>query len=917
MTALLTPDELSEATVDEIGGKAAGLRALVAADAPVPPFVVLPAAVFRSALATSKVPELLGALQFAAADTPTSDLAALFERESERLRGAVTDLSIAAVVAVVAGIELRFDPGCRLAVRSSMVGEDSAGSSYAGQLWTGVGVAADDAAVAVAVRTCWASVFSPHALWYSYTAGLALTTIRLAVVIQQMIDADAAGVLFTADPRSGERDVSVISAALGLGEAVVGGLVDCDEYRVRGGREIESTAGGATEQVVASADGATSLVPIPADRRGHRVLSSTQTLDLADWGRRLAAGFGRPLDIEFGYAGDELYLLQARPITALPPPPAAVDEGSEEWLWDDSNIQESFCGVTLPLTFSFASKVYQLVYRSLGGLLGVGEMVDRDHADMVRTMIGLLDGRVYYNLNAWFEGLSLLPSSGNNKADMERMMGVEEPVPFVVDQTTNRLAKLSMMARLAPAAARLAPQYVRLASGIEAFDERLAALERSVDLDVVRTATVGDCLRLETRLWTEVLAKWQAPIINDFRVMQASGKLRRLVESLTTDAGRRARLEIELLAAIEGLASVEPTRAMMRMAAHLRDHEATASAFTTGEPTAALAAARELDPEFDSMVGRYLAAFGGRCMGELKLETVTLRRDPTFLVEVVRSYIPRVDLDPDHMTRDETIRYRAALEEFGELAGPSRRGRALRTVESARVAIAAREHLRLARTRVFDIVRELYLSIGTRFAEAGVLDAPRDIFYLTVDEVRGFHEGTTVTTDLRGLVGLRRAEFDAFETRRPAHRIATRGTVHFTATFESTLDDDTSRTDADGSITWSGLGCYPKVAEGEAIVVLEPSAASATAGKILVAVRTDPGWAPLFPTAAGLVVERGSSLSHSAVIAREIGLPTVVGVGGVTAVVPDGARLRVDGGAGLVTMLTGDRPNQPSETDTR
>ncbi len=910
MTECLYADELLHAPTEEIGGKAEGLRSLVVNGAPVPAFGVVSAASFRAALGTTNVPALLGALRFAAVDTSPDQLHALFEQASGDLRREMEAIELASIEALCVPL-LDYlghldhlgqsGPEASLAVRSSMVGEDSAHASFAGQLWTGVGIAPTPAAVAAAIRTCWASIFTPHALWYSHSAGSDLTVLRMAVVVQKMVDADSAGVVFTADPRSGDRDVAVISAAWGLGEAVVGGLVDCDEYRVRNGLEIEAHQGGATERIVSGEGGHTHLAALDAELVGVRVLTADQTIELADQGQRLANRCGYPLDIEFAYAGGTLQLLQARPITALPPAPAPQSD-EEEWLWDDANIQESFCGVTLPLTFSFASKVYQLVYTSLGDLLGVGDTILEEHADMVRTMIGLLDGRVYYNLNAWFEGLSLYPSTGNNKADMERMMGVEEPVPFVVDQTSTALEKAQMMARIAPAAVRLAPQYLRLPEGIAAFDARLADLERSVNRDWLRAASIGECLAFETKLWNEVLRRWQVPLINDFRVMLTSGNLRRLLEKCTPEVARQDRLEVELLAAIEGLASVEPTRAMMRIAHYLRENPATEAIFMAGDPVAALAAARAQDPALDRLITDYLEAFGGRCMGELKLETITLHQDPSFLVEIVRSYVPRPDLNPEDMAREEHIRYRAAVEELGVLAGPRGRTKALKLVESVRVAIAAREHLRLSRTRVFDLVRELYLGIGARLHEAGRLDHPRDIFYLTTDEVRGFHEGTTVTTNLRGLVNLRRAEFDEYETRTPAHRIPTRGTVHLTPTFAAT-HVDTSEQGLDGSVSWHGLGCYPGIVEGEAVVVTDPSSASKTAGKVLVAVRTDPGWAPLFPTAIGLVVERGSSLSHSAVIAREIGLPTVVGVGGVTTSIRTGAAVRVDGGAGIVTMF--------------
>lgn len=892
----------------ELGGKATGLVELVRHGAPVPRFAVVLGSTFRTR-ARPALAGVLGGFVYDLADadadagavagSDAGSVAEVIERWSPTLVAAVESIpddDLAAIVGPGGMLAALGSGDAPLAVRSSMVGEDSATASFAGQLRSFIGVAAEPRAIAAAIRGCWASAFSVHALAYAHRSGLDPAALRVAVVVQVCVEADRSGVAFSADPRSGRRDLTVISATHGVGEGVVGGLVDGDEYRVAADGGVDATTGTACEAARSAADGLVAVVPLAEAARGRTVLTGPEVATIDGWMRRLSEAAGRPLDVEFSFdAAGVLHLLQARPITAMAAPP----QHGTPWLWDDANIQESFCGVTLPLTFSFASRAYTTVYRNLGRLLGVGDRVERDHADMLRTMIGLIDGRVYYNLNAWFEGLALLPSSGTNKADMEAMMGVEEPVPFVVDQRSTPVGTATMVASLLPAAARLAPQYLRIDEGIAAFDARLAALEASVDFATLRDASIGECLAVEVRVWRELLEQWQVPIINDIRVMRATGGLRRLIESATPDDARRSRLEVELLAAIDGLASVEPTLELMRIAALIRaDADAARALATPGDPQATLDAVIALLPEVGRRIDAYIAAYGGRVMGELKLETVTLRRDPTFLVDVVRAYAARDDLDPDGLARRDRIRHEAAVEELIELVGPRRRARAERAVRSARSAIAAREHLRLGRTRVFDVVRELYTTIGERLAEASVLQSPRDVFLLTADEVRGFHEGTAVTTDLAALVEVRRAEFARFVDRSPAHRLETRGSVHLCGPFDAPAE----AVDPE-AVTWSGLGCCPGVVEAEVVVVHDPSSAPEVAGRIVVAVRTDPGWAPLFPAAAGLIVERGSALSHSAVIAREVGLPTVVGVPGVVAALRSGDRVRLDGAAGTVARL--------------
>ncbi len=889
-------DDLGE---HELGGKAAGLIKLQNCGVAVPPFFVVPASVFRATLATTSLPNLIGTFLFEVRDTRKDDWAGLCTEWSPRLLAAINASDTSSLEEFVR--PRLANMSTTVAVRSSMVGEDSLTASFAGQLHTSLGVSPDLAAATEAIVQCWASIFEGHALWYALHHGVDLLDLRVGVVIQQQVPAVASGVVFTADPQSGDRSTTVISVARGYGEGVVGGLVDADEYRWSRGRETSATISNESQQVHYVGTDPT-LTPVPPELVGTRVLPTEVCAQVHDLARLLADSFGMPLDIEIAYDGGAVWFVQARPITALPQPQSATTSG-ETWLWDDANIQESFCGVTLPLTFSFASRAYQMVYRSLAQVMGVVDLVDQEHSDMVRTMIGLLDGRVFYNLNAWFEGLSLLPSVGHNKTDMERMMGVEEPVPFVVDQMVSTTERARSILNTVPVAVRLAPKYLRLNTLIEEFDQQLADVLDSVDRADVANWSIAQCLHTESRLWTEVFPRWQVPIINDIKVMQTSGSLHRLIDSLTPDQARRDRLAVELLSAIDGLASVEPTRRLLELASFLQQHHELATMWCTGQPLVALAAVRAADRTVDNMVSRYVDEFGGRCIGELKLETISVRQDPTFLVQVVRGYLSQPDLDPRRLVDGERIRFESAREELVVLAGPRRRRKALAIVAGARRAIAAREHLRLARTNVFDLARILYTTIGVRLYEAQVLDDPRDVMYLTIDEVRGFHEGTTVTTHLKQLVALRRQEFDGYATMSPDHRIETIGTVHLSGAFQRAVADI-----EESAQTWTGLGCYPGIVTAPAAVIVDPSNAANVTGRIIVAVRTDPGWAPLFPCAVGLVVERGSSLSHSAVIARELGLPTVVGANGVSTQIPDEAQIRIDGQLGLVQLCSTEEP---------
>jgi pyruvate,water dikinase len=222
-----------------------------------------------------------------------------------------------------------------------------------------------------------------------------------------------------------------------------------------------------------------------------------------------------------------------------------------------------------------------------------------------------------------------------------------------------------------------------------------------------------------------------------------------------------------------------------------------------------------------------------------------------------------------------------------------------KVLQNARTSVKYRENMRLVRTRAFGIMRDLFLALGDRLVEAGKLNHRRDIFFLTMDELEAYHEGRSICTDLKSLVQVRRVEFLSYEKQDLPHRFETIGPVYHGNRYEGSSKQVV---DPNASVL-HGIGCYPGTVEAEVKVVLSPKDELSINGLILATVRTDPGWAPLFPTTSGIVVERGGSLSHSAVIARELGIPAVVGVPGLLSIIENGERVRLDGGAGTIERL--------------
>jgi rifampicin phosphotransferase len=310
----------------------------------------------------------------------------------------------------------------------------------------------------------------------------------------------------------------------------------------------------------------------------------------------------------------------------------------------------------------------------------------------------------------------------------------------------------------------------------------------------------------------------------------------------------------------------------------------------------------ETAPEFRARYEAYLEKFGDRCLEELKLESLTLHDEPMTLLRSVAQFARRFGATGLIEANTESKLRADAETRVAELLSKSAvRRRVFHWVlKHARARVRDRENLRFERTRLFGRVRRICMALGQQLNAVGRLSDPRDVFYLTTDELLGFIEGTTVTTDLKGLTAVRQREFAQFRSKpRPADRFETRGGVHLGNTFRSSVPAVVPTGDA-----LKGLGCCPGVVRARARVITDPRNAVIEAGEILVAPRTDPGWIMLFPSAAGLLVEHGSLLSHSAIVAREMGIPAIVSISGVTQWVATGDWLEMDGSTGFVRKIT-------------
>ncbi|MGH7944107.1 MAG: PEP/pyruvate-binding domain-containing protein, partial [Opitutaceae bacterium] len=822
------------------------------------------------------------------------------------------DLTSGEGAAEIVRLALAIAPGAKFfAVRSSALDEDGAEHSFAGQLDSFLFVSPERIPEKVeAVRR---SGFSERILAYRQERGLTAPPRPPAVLVQRMIDAEAAGVAFSADPVGGRRGHAVVSAVFGLGSALVSGEADADTFTVnRGGvvvaraivgkRTAQRAAPGSLEGVMGE--------PVSPEQAAQPALTDARAVEVAALARATARYFGRPQDIEWALADGTIWLLQSRPITSLA---TLADPDGELNLWDNANIAESYSGVTTPLTFSFARGIYEAVYREFARLMGVPERRIEENRDLFPRMLGLVEGRIYYNLISWYRLLALLPGFTVNRGFMEQMMGVKEGMPAeVLAKLTpaGRWARLRDGMALARSCGGLALNHFTLPGQIEHFHERLNLALRPCDppLEEMRPDELAAHYR---DLERQLLLRWDAPLVNDFFAMVFYGMLRKLAAKWCDDTD--GTLQNDLLCAEGGMISAEPAKRVRELAILVAGDSGAVNVLCEGSRRAInrwLAGV----PEFRVRYDAYLEKFGDRCLEELKLESLTLHDEPLTLLRSVGQFARRFGAAGLAASGGAEPTLRAAAEaQVRRAVGFRLLRRAVFTwvLKHARARVRDRENLRFERTRLFGRVRRIAIELGKRLHVAGRLLAPRDIFHLTVEEMLGFVEGTIVTTDFKTLVALRQREFAAYrEKTAPADRFATRGAVHLGNTFQA----ETPAVTPDGDAL-KGIGCCPGVVRARARVVLDPRNAAIESGEILVAPRTDPGWIMLFPSAAGLLVEHGSLLSHSAIVAREMGIPAIVSISGVTAWVQTGEWLEMDGGTGVVRKLA-DSENESSTKPT-
>ncbi len=751
------------------------------------------------------------------------------------------------------------------AVRSSATAEDLPTASFAGQQDTYLNVIGS-AAILQHISRCWASLFTERAVTYRIGNGSDHRLVHMAVVVQQMVFPQAAGILFTADPVTSNRKVASVEACFGLGESLVSGRVNADVYKVRDGEIVVKAI--ATKQLAihaASAGGTLELAIEPA-RQEQPALTDAQVLRLADLGRRIEAHFGHPQDIEWCLVDDGFQIVQSRPITTLFPIPVTDDGGNHV-----------FVSVGHGQMMTDAMKPLGISMWQLTALPRMYEAGGRLFVDVTQRL-------VYPSSRA-----SLLEVMGRGdpltRDALETVLGRDDFIPSIPDEGQH-----SPPAGSAPAPLETDPAIV--AGLIAATQASIAALQR--DIATKSGPALTEFILADIQELKRILFDPQSHQV----FMSAMEATWWLNEQLEAWLGEKNAADT-LTQSVPHNVTSEMGLALLDVADAIRPHPDVVALLQNVEDDGFLDELPRLDGgrEARDAIRAFLDRYGMRCVGEIDITRPRWSERPTTLVPMILGNIKNFEPGTGER-RFEQGRQEASKKEQELLArladlpeGERKAEDTKRMIDRVRTFIGYREYPKYGMVSCYFVYKEALLKEAERLVQARVLREKEDIFYLTFQEIDDVVRSNQVD-DL--LVHQRKDAFRSYQALTPPRVLTSDGEV---------VAGSYRRVDVPvGALV--GVPVSAGTIEGRARVILDMAESHLEAGDILVTAYTDPSWTPVFVAIAGLVTEVGGLMTHGAVIAREYGLPAVVGVEQATRLIRDGQRIRVNGTDGCVEIVS-------------
>lgn len=716
-------------------------------------------------------------------------------------------------------VELPSD-GKLFSVRSSANVEDSDSASFAGQFDTYLNVPAGE--VKQKIKDIVSSLDGDNVKAYAAKNNIDVQDIKMNVIVQDMIDSDISGVVFTANPQ-GLLNETVITAGRGLGEGVVSSRVDTTSYYYN-----------FTDKVYYY-EGKEDLLPPELFDNLIGIIDGIKNM------------FGMFLDVEFAIKDNTVYILQVRSITTM--------DRDKENMFDNSNIVESYPGISLPLTTSFVDLVYSGVFRGLSARVLKNDKELAKREDIFLNMTGHVNGRVYYKIGNWYSVLEFLPFHKKIIPVWEEMLGIKSS------------AKHVDTVKIGP--------FVRIATYFNSFHELKNAPKNVSDLNKTfisinddfykkfdPSMTPAELVSLFNDIRVRLFACWDVTLLNDMYSFIYTGLLKSRLKKKYKKTDKEINTYISNFSELE---SMKPILSMIRLALDKDDYS---------------------EEEFAEEKREYIKLYGDRNLEELKLESRTFRTNPELLDKKIEEY--REDIPGLKQTLKDMMDSRRVSESYDRIVRSY--------VKKAGIGIFFREQSRLNRSRIYGMVRLLIDTLGMRYKEMGLIDDAFDVYYLEINEVLKL---ASAPADMKKAVAERKEQYELYRELPAYSRLIFQGKEfnknHVSVnSYHKRLKENELQ----------GTPCSGGVCEGEALVISNVNDTGDIKGKILITKMTDPGWVFLLASAKGVISEKGSLLSHTAIISREMGVPSIVGVKDLLDYIQTGDRIRMDGDTGKIEIIS-------------
>ena len=764
----------------------------------------------------------------------------------------------------------QFNEEQAFAVRSSATAEDLPHASFAGQQDTYLNIIGKEA-ILHHIRKCWASLFTERAVIYRMQNGFDHRQVLLSVIVQKMVYPQASGVLFTADPITSNRKLLSIDASYGLGEALVSGLVSPDNYKIQDNQIIDKAISSKKLAIFGLKDGGTETQQIVPNLQNTQTLTDQQILQLARIGRKIEAHFGCPQDIEWCLVDDSYFIVQIRPITTVFPIPKVNDQQNHVYI--SVGHQQMMTDPIKPLGLSFYQLTTNAPMHNTGGRLFV------DITPMLATSVGR---NTLLNVLGQSDPLFKDAITTIVERDFIKMLPDDDKIPNPAirkqEDSGEFLAHLEYDPTIVPdliqesqTSIEVLKQNIQTKSGTKTFDfilEDLQELKKSLSNPRSTGVFMG---AMEATSWiNQKLERW----LGEKNVADTISQS--VANNITSEMG---------LALLDVADVIRPYPEVIDYLQHVKDNTFMDGLvkFNGGQVV-------------QDAINAYLQKYGMRCTGEIDITRTRWTEDPTTLIPLILTNIKNFEPNEskrkfEHGLHEARKKEQDILERLKQLPdGKQKAEETKRIIHLIRNYIGYREYPKYSMINRYFIYKQALLKEAKALVQANVIRDEDDIFYLTFEE-------------LREVVGTSQLDYEIISNRKDEYKLYEKLTPPRVITSDGEIIRGKYNRENLPSGAIVGLPVSTGVIEGRARVILNMEDANLEDGDILVTAFTDPSWTPLFVSIKGLVTEVGGLMTHGAVIAREYGLPAVVGVENATKLIKDGQRIRVHGTEGYIEII--------------